>query len=263
MGPARYLLFFLALSAWAANVKLYLKDGGYHVVREYKVQADRVRYYSIERSEWEEVPLSLVDLKRTETETRERQAALAEEAKMISAEEKAERESANEVAKIPQGPGVYMAIGDKIQALKQAEPEMHTNKGRSILKVIAPAPIVSGKATVEIKGEQSQFRMNSDRPAFYFSLAEEERFGIVRLKPSKGVRVVERVTIMPVTKEMVEEQDQVEIFRQQLDAGLYKIWPVKPIDPGEYAVIEYTDGKVNVQVWDFAYDPKAGAPKPE
>jgi hypothetical protein len=39
--------------------------------------------------------------------------------------------------------------------------------------------------------------------------------------------------------------------------GLYKIWPTKPLEPGEYAVMEYTDGKVNIQVWDFAYDPKA------
>ena len=87
--------------------------------------------------------------------------------------------------------------------------------------------------------------------------AAEERFGIIRLNPAKGVRIVERLTIMPVTKETIEEQDQVEIFRQQVDDGLYKIWPTKPIEPGEYAVVEYTEGKVNVQVWDFAYDPNA------
>ena len=52
----------LALTAWAANLKLYLKDGSYHIVREYQVQPDRVRYYSVERSEWEEIPLDLVDL---------------------------------------------------------------------------------------------------------------------------------------------------------------------------------------------------------
>ena len=25
------------------------------------------------------------------------------------------------------------------------------------------------------------------------------------------------------------------------------------LTPGEYAVVEYTDGKVNIQTWDFAY----------
>jgi hypothetical protein len=258
MGFARYLLFFLALCAFAANVKLYLKDGGYHLVREYKVEADRVRYYSVERSDWEEIPLTLVDLKRTETETAQRQAALAEEAKMITAEDKAERERANEVAKIPQGPGVHLVAGDKITTLKQAETEVHTNKGRSILKAVAPVPIVTGKATVEIKGEHSLNKVTSERPEFYISLAAEERFGIIRLSPSKGVRIVERLTIMPVTKEIIEEQDQVEIFRQQVDDGLYKIWPIKPITPGEYAVVEYTDGKVNIQVWDFTWSGSAG-----
>jgi hypothetical protein len=63
--------------------------------------------------------------------------------------------------------------------------------------------------------------------------------------------------MMPVTNEMVEEQDQVEIFRQQVDSDLYKIWPTKPLEPGEYAVMEYTEGKVNIQLWDFSYDPAA------
>ena len=60
------LLF--AVGAFAANVRLYLKDGTYHVVREYQTQPDRVRYYSIERGDWEELPLEMVDLKRTEAE---------------------------------------------------------------------------------------------------------------------------------------------------------------------------------------------------
>ena len=70
----RYLfaLFALAVTAWAANFKLYLKDGTYQIVREYKVQSDRIRYYSVERSDWEEIPSELVDLKRTESEASER-----------------------------------------------------------------------------------------------------------------------------------------------------------------------------------------------
>jgi hypothetical protein len=257
MSFARFLIFFLALSAFAANVKLYLKDGEYHIVREYKVQADRVRYFSVERGDWEEIPLELVDLKRTETESKERQAALEEEAKIISAEDKAERERANEIAKVPQGPGVHLVVGNGIHTLKQAESEMKTSKGRSILKVMAPIPIVSGKGTVELKGEHSLNKVAAARPEFYISLAAEERFGIIKLKPEKGVRIVEKLTMIPVTNEIVEQQEQIEIFRQQVDSDLYKIWPTKPLEPGEYAVVEYTDGKVNIQVWDFAHDPNA------
>lgn len=257
MSFARCLLVFLAFSAFAANVKLYLKDGEYQIVREYKVESDRIRYYSVERGDWEEIPLALVDLKRTESEAKEKQAALEEEAKIISAEDKAERERANEVAKVPQGPGVHLVVGNGIHTLKVAESEMRTSKGRAILKVMSPIPIVSGKGTVELKGEHSLNKVTSARPEFYISLAAEERFGIIRLKPEKGQRIVERLTIVPVTNEIIEQQDQVEIFRQQMDTDLYKIWPTKPLEPGEYAVVEYTDGKVNIQIWDFAYDPNA------
>jgi hypothetical protein len=59
-----------------------------------------------------------------------------------------------------------------------------------------------------------------------------------------------------VTKETIEEPDLVEIFQTQLTPdGLYKIWPKAPLPPGEYAVIEYTAGKLNIQVWDFAIEP--------
>jgi hypothetical protein len=34
--------------------------------------------------------------------------------------------------------------------------------------------------------------------------------------------------------------------------GLYKIWPKDPLPAGEYAVVQYTQGKVNMRVWDFA-----------
>ena len=40
--------------------------------------------------------------------------------------------------------------------------------------------------------------------------------------------------------------------------GLYKIWPEKHLTPGQYAVVEYTEGKVNIQIWDFAYSGRQG-----
>lgn len=63
MRDMRWMLAALFVgSVWAANVKLFLTDGTWHWVREYQVLADRVRYYSVERSDWEEIPLSLADL---------------------------------------------------------------------------------------------------------------------------------------------------------------------------------------------------------
>src|SRR5436305_10924822 len=100
-------LVFLACLAWAANLKLYMKDGSYHIVREYQVQTDRVHFYSVERSDWEDMPLDLVDLKRTESEAAARQTKLAEDSKVLADEEKAERELEKEKRRIPQDPGVY------------------------------------------------------------------------------------------------------------------------------------------------------------
>ncbi len=40
------LALALVLPLVAANLKLYLKDGSYHIVREYKVEGDRIRYYT-------------------------------------------------------------------------------------------------------------------------------------------------------------------------------------------------------------------------
>src|SRR5690242_142544 len=60
------LLLLIAGLAGAATIRLYMKDGTYHSVREYEQKGDRIRYYSTERSEWEEIPVDLIDLKRTE-----------------------------------------------------------------------------------------------------------------------------------------------------------------------------------------------------
>ena len=39
--------------------KLILKDGTFQVVREYQRNGDRVRYFSAERGDWEEIPAAL------------------------------------------------------------------------------------------------------------------------------------------------------------------------------------------------------------
>lgn len=250
----RLLLACVAFAciAQAATVRLYLKDGSYHNVREYQKQTDRVRYYSTERGDWEEIPLELVDLKRTEDEVVSREKERKEESAISDAEEKAERAQRREIERIPMESGVFLVEGEKVTVLKQAESKVVNNRRRSILKAISPIPMIAGKATVELDGLKAPVTLTAERPELYIRLAAEERFQIVRLAPAKTSRIVQKWNIIPVTKEIVEETDVIETFKQQLADGLYKIWPTKPLTPGEYAVIEYTEGKGNTQVWDFS-----------
>ena len=254
MGRSLLAFILLVATVWAANSKLYLKDGGYHVVREYKVAEDRVRYFSIERSDWEEIPLDLVDLKRTEAEAADRQKEIEKNTKASDEEEAVERAQQNEVRRIPQDPGVYFIEAGKTHVIGAAETNVRTNKGRSILKRLAPIPIVSGKSTLELDGGKSEHTFTNPEQEFYIQLSEKQRFAIAKLTPKGGVRIVENITTVPVSNEFIEEPIIVEIFRKQMtnDGMLYKIWPKQPLEPGEYAVVEYTEGKVNMQVWDFA-----------
>lgn len=249
-------LFLFGALAWAVNIKLYLKDGSFHVVSEYKVESDRVRFYSVERSEWEEMPLSLVDLKKTESEAAERKTELEKDTKILSEEDAERRAVQKEVMRIPQDPGVYWIDGDKTKIVKVAETVVHSNKRREILKAISPIPAFSGKATLEIEGLHSLNIFTNPEQEFYIQLSETERFGIAKLTPKGTVRIVENLSIHPLTKDITEEPEMVDIFRQQLTQdGLYKIWPKEKLEPGEYAVVQYSIDKMNMQVWDFAIKP--------
>jgi hypothetical protein len=253
------ILFLAAFTAWALNIKLYLKDGGYHLVREYQVQSDRVRFYSVERSQWEEIPLDMVDLERTKTEAAARQEKLDKDAKSLTEESEERKAIQKEMLRIPQNPGVYWLDGDQTKTMKAAESTVHTDKGRKILRYLSTMPqMMNGKGTLEVEGAHSLNVFTDPGQEFYIQLNESEGFGIVRLTSSKsGIRVVENLTFVPQVDQVEEQLDPLEIIQYQLaPGGLYKIWTKDPLRPGEYAVVEYTPGTLNIQVWDFAIKAK-------
>ena len=259
--PLRLLtLFLLALGALQAQrVTLYLKGGGDMLVREYEVQEDRVRYYSLERSQWEEIPLELIDLEKTQ-KTEERAEKRRESMRRESAAERAaEAKAKTELHNVPIEDGIYHYLDGRTTALEQREVLMEKSTKRGILQKIAPVPIVAGKRTRYIEGEASKIVVGEDKPIFFVRDPTLTQFLLVKLTPEKENRIVQTVQVVPVSKELIEEHEEIELFRQQYAAGVYRIWPVKPIEPGEYALIDFTPGGDDLRVWDFAYRPTGTA----
>ncbi len=253
------ILVFLAATLGAASLRLYLTDGTFHRVSEYDVKSDRVRFYSVERSQWEEIPLELVDLIRTKEEAELQAEWDQEEEEFWDEEAEVIRQRRREIARVPEDIGAYFVDGEQMRPLPHADLEVKSNKKKEILSVISPIPIIAGEQKARIQGPHSQFVVSTPKPEFYIRLIHEERFGIIKLKPDGEWRNVEKWTIAPVTNQVFEEHDDINVFRREMDDGLYKVWPKAPLEPGEYAVVEFSPGEANIQVWDFAYRPAAGA----
>ena len=88
--------------------RLILKDGSYQSITKYEIHGDRVRYFSAERGEWEEVPNSLIDWDATaKFEQGRLQGKVAPEAVELDKELEAERKA--EQARSPQvAPGLRL-----------------------------------------------------------------------------------------------------------------------------------------------------------
>jgi hypothetical protein len=250
------LLLLTATLLFSASFKLYLKDGTYQIVREYKVEGDRIRYYSSERSQWEEIPVALCDLNKTEATRKQAQEELQKQTKLADEEEAIERAQRKEIERIPMNPGAYFVQGGQVKNLEYADTNFVKSKKRSILQKITPIPVVSGKERVELNGEHAAFIVHQDLPEFYLRLEQEDRFGILQLTSKDGKRIVEHIDIAPITNENFENANKVPVFQRELASGLYKVWPEKPLVPGEYALVEYVGTEADLRIWDFAYRPQ-------
>ncbi len=249
------ILTSLATLADAQRITLYLSDGDKIVVREYKTEGDRVLYFSIERGQWEEIPKDLIDLERT-TEVNKR---IQDAARVRKEETDRERRARTELHQVPLDDGVYHLSGDEIVPIKQAVLAINSSKKRTALKILSPIPVVADKETLALEGLSAEVVTAAPKPIFYMRLEKYARFGIVRVKPEKKRkrRVVQVIQTVPQSAEKFEQQEEVEIFRQQLAPQVYKLWPMQDLPPGEYALIDFTPGESNLRAWDFSHAPTA------
>jgi hypothetical protein len=164
-------------SAQQRSRRLILKDGSYQSITQYEIKGDRVRYYSTEREEWEELPVSLVDWPATEKYEKEAAAPPSiPEAAALDKELDADRAAAEanlpQVApglRLPEPYGMYMLDTFKGQPqlveLQQDEGGLAERSKVSVLRGIIPA--AGAKQTVEIEGDHATIYAHDPKPSIY------------------------------------------------------------------------------------------------
>ena len=261
---------FLALprTGWAA-IKLYLKDGSYQLVQSYEVQGDRVRYYSVERSAWEEVPVAMVDFDATKRAGVEEKAVHEKELKEARALDSERFEKAAptgfEIApgfRLPDGDGVFAFDGIRVIPLVQSSADIVKDKKRFALALALPAPLLKNRDLVVLDGARAAVRIRSLQPTFYVQFADTAAANIqlIPVDSKKELRVIEKIQSGIGVGKSGEEHDAIPVEREEIKPGLFKIKPLQPLALGEYALAELLPEKLNLEVWDFGID---GAPAGE
>lgn len=250
--------------------KLIMKDGSYQLAREYTVDGDRVRYWSVERSAWEEIPASLVDWDATHKSEAEHAAAEAKLKEQIRVTERMDRargidiDSSLEIKPglfLPDGIGFYGLDDKLILQMKQSEAKAKLSTTREIARVLAQTPLIPEKATFSIPGTRAAQRFTSAEPEFYMRPADgrEPRFRLIHAQVKDGKRVLENVSINVVGQEK-HKGNEVEIQSWDAAHGLYRYTVDERLEPGEYAFVEVIEEGTSGYVWDFGIDPPRAKP---
>jgi hypothetical protein len=257
-----------APSALPRGKKLFLKDGSFQLVREYKVEGDRIRYYNVDSSQWEEMPASLVDwdkTKQVEAEQAKRDTALVnkvhtqEEARIVQPLDiDASLEAAPGVF-LPPGEGVFAFDGKAVLQVAPAEPSFKTSKKREIEKVLSPIPIVPSRHAVLIQGVRSKVRVNASQPEFYMRTTQEgdPDLALVEAKVHGAARQIANVD--ELFKAQQAAIQPLLLQRWEIAKGVYRFTLGQTLVSGEYALVEVVPGKTDLEqlsiyVWDFGVD---------
>jgi hypothetical protein len=263
--------------------KLVLKDGTFQLVREYQRNGERVRYFSAERGDWEELPAAMIDWDATANAeaaaTAERE-TLLKKAQHEEAVRKAEMpldvDASLPVAPgvfLPPGVGMFVVEGKSVTPLDQVGAEMRTDKKQRLKQVLSPVPIVPDKRNLEVPGAKAIRRINSQRPEFYLREAppdpdqisriqQSSRPGesgpeieLVRLTVKGGKRQIESIRSL-FGQQISQERNSVLIQRWDIAKYVYRFTLGQELPGGEYAFVEILPDGANLYVWDFGVDRK-------
>jgi hypothetical protein len=261
--------------------KLVLTDGSFQLVRNYEKKGDRVRYFSIERGAWEEIPAAMVDwdaTKKAEAADEKTTAELLEKVRIQESAAKAETpvdvDASLTVAPgvfLPDGEGMFAFEGKSVKRLGQAGSQVKTDKKTVLKQVFSPIPIIPSKHNVEIPGTKATVRLTTSQPEFYLrepapdpdhdsSVMRTGRQGesgpevaLVRAKVKGNKRLLESIQSQ-FGQEISQQRDEIAIQRWEVAPDIYRFTLSAPLPPGEYALAEILEDGLNLYVWDFGVD---------
>jgi len=249
------------------GTRIFLKDGNYILVREYKVQDDRVRYWSVERSGWEEIPTQIVDWDAThkgEAEDTKRKEDIDAKLKEIAQRERARSldvDTSIEVAPnvyLPDDPGFYVVANGAVANLSQDLADSKLSKKRLLMQIMVPAPIVPSKHNVDLKEAHAKLRVRDPQPEFYFRTADgrEPDVALVRAQVHKDSRHVSEINTLAIANQTHAKVNLILLERWQVARGTFRYTVAQKLEPGEYVFVENVPDKgMDMYVWDFGVDP--------
>jgi hypothetical protein len=264
--------------------KLILKDGSFQIVRSYERKGDRVRYYSLERSTWEELPADLVDWGATAKAQAERGREEEALAKKVHVEEESMRmdvamdiDASFPVAPgvfLPPGEGLFVVGGKTVTQLDQVTTESHTDKKQVLKQVLIPFPLPR-KQNLEIPGAKAKVRITTGQPEFYLrempqdgegtsAIRKSSRAGesgpsveLIRAKVMGDKRRVESVRSY-LGEKLDQKRESIGIQRWEVAPNVFKFTLSETLKPGEYVIAEFLRDGINLFVWDLGVDGAAG-----
>jgi hypothetical protein len=266
--------------------KLVLKDGTFQVVREYQRNGDRVRYFSLERGDWEELPASMVDWDATAKEEAATKKSSNELAEKVHAQEEAKRmdnvadiDASLQVGEgqfLPQAEGMYVVEGKSVRFVQQAVAGNKTDKLRTVEQILSPVPIVPGKQRVFLAGEHATLRLKIATPEFYLrepppdpdrvsAVETSSRPGVsgpdvalIRAKQMHNGRQIESIKTL-FGEKIGADVSEVAIQRWEVAPNVYRFTLGEALTPGEYVLAEILPDGLNYFVWDFGVDANGAA----
>jgi hypothetical protein len=267
------------------GLKLMLTDGTYQLVREYQRNGEHVKYFSMERGAWEELPASLVDWDATAKAEAEMEKQSKELVEKVHKQEEARRmDNVTDIdaslrvgdgAFLPSGEGMFVVEGKTIRILDQAGSQRKTDAKRVIAEVLSPVKVVPGKQTVVMQGAHAAVRLKSTNPEFYLreappdpnstSSIQRSRHAnengpdveLVRTKVGRNNRVLESINTIFGTA-VSENVNVISMQRWDVAPNVYRFTLSQQLPPGEYVLAEVMEEGLNLYVWDFGVDAAVG-----